>query len=217
LDGACKSHYRANSTPQLKGAGDFDMNNLNVVFQAKAFYNAYINLERINRESGGVYFLSPMIVNGAFSIELSIKAILINQGISYNRDHNLVVLFRLLPEYIQKMIWEWVISKTPEYADEGKRNTEFVLVSEAFKQWRYVFEEAVPAFDTRFLSSFANASIGVMYKLGYNVDVVQVNKDETDEEINQYFENNRQEMFEKNTEHILHIENRQNARRQQLL
>lgn len=47
-----------------------------LIFQAKSFYNAYLNLERIDMQSGDFLFTVPMLVNGAFSIELSLKAIL---------------------------------------------------------------------------------------------------------------------------------------------
>lgn len=46
-----------------------------LIFQAKSFYNAYLNLERIDMQSGDFLFTVPMLVNGAFSIELSLKAI----------------------------------------------------------------------------------------------------------------------------------------------
>ena len=49
-----------------------------LVFQAKSFYNAYLNLERIDMQSGDFLFTVPMLVNGAFSIELCLKAILMN-------------------------------------------------------------------------------------------------------------------------------------------
>ena len=60
-----------------------------LIFQAKSFYNAYLNLERIDMQSGDFLFTVPMLVNGAFSIELSLKAILTRNSISYKKEHNL--------------------------------------------------------------------------------------------------------------------------------
>lgn len=178
------------------------MNNYYVIYQAKAFYNAYIYLERIYNEAEGLLFYVPMVINGAFSIEITLKAILINQGILFKKEHNLFVLFDLLPSDIKNMIWNWVAKKTPEYADKEKRMTELMLISDAFKQWRYVYEESVPAFDTRFLSSFANATIGVMFSLGYNVDLVKTTTLETYDEIEAKIQNNRKKMIDKNLKYI---------------
>ena len=144
----------------------------------------------------------PRVVNGAFSIEIGLKAILINQNITYEREHNLVVLFNLLPENIQKVIWDWVSEKAPEYADEEKRNMEFVLLSDAFKQWRYAYEGAVPAIEGRFLSALANAVIGIMFSLGYNVKYVRATTDKTEEEIDQMIEENRNQFIAKNSIYI---------------
>ena len=52
------------------------MNKERLAYQAKAFYNAYINLEVFSRDSEGLLFLVPSIVNGAFSIELALKTML---------------------------------------------------------------------------------------------------------------------------------------------
>ena len=49
-----------------------------LIYQAKSFYNAYIALEQINQscELPLMHYV-PMLVNGAFSIEITLKAILI--------------------------------------------------------------------------------------------------------------------------------------------
>ena len=52
-----------------------------------------------------------MLVYGAFSVEITIKAILANNDIEYGKEYNLVVLFELLPKDIQKKIWDWVCKK----------------------------------------------------------------------------------------------------------
>lgn len=158
------------------------------IYQAKSFYNAYINLERIHAQAGGLSFFAPMAINGAFAIEITIKAILLNLNIPFEKEHNLAVLFNLLPEEVQNEIWNWVKEKTPEYADEEKRNEELILISEVFKQCRYIYEFDIPPFDTRFLSSFANATIGVMFKLGLNVDFELTDCDESETELSEMLE-----------------------------
>ena len=129
-----------------------------LIFQAKSFYNAYLNLERIDMQSGDFLFTVPMLVNGAFSIELSLKAILTQNSISYKKEHNLMVLFRMLPEEFQCEVIGYLIEKAPEYKDMEKFTKEFVLVSNAFVDCRYAFEGVVPSFDFRFLAALANAS-----------------------------------------------------------
>lgn len=57
-----------------------------LVFQAKSFYNAYIALEQISRQSeDDLLLLIPTIVNGAFSCELTLKAILAKNKIEYEK------------------------------------------------------------------------------------------------------------------------------------
>ena len=60
------------------------MNSTLLVYQAKSFYNAYIALEQLSRENPDalLLLLAPLIVNGAFSIELTLKAILAKNQIS---------------------------------------------------------------------------------------------------------------------------------------
>ena len=178
-----------------------------LVYQAKSFYNAYIHLEKIYYTCENMMFYIPSLVNGAFSIELAIKAILSKNDIKYEKEHNLAVLFSLLPENIQHSIWEWVSRKTPEYSDEQKRNTELILISDAFKQLRYCFEDSsAVSFDSRFLSVFANATIGVMFSLGYNVDYERRPEEEVDAEtirmVDEGIERNRSDVYSKNKRYI---------------
>lgn len=178
------------------------MKNPFIVYQAKSFYNAYICLDQIHRSSQEMMLSVPMLVYGAFSVELTIKAILANNDIKYGKEHNLAVLFDLLPMDIQNKIWDWVAKKTPEYSDDQKRREELFLMSGAFEKWRYYFEESAPAFDSRFLASFANASIGVMFSLGLNVDLVPIETEKSDSEIEAKFSENRIKHIAKNTEYI---------------
>ena len=181
------------------------VNKNRLIYQAKSFYNAAINLERIDRESGDLLFLTPTIVNAAFSIEITLKAILTCEGITYENEHNIMVLYSLLPESAQALIWKWVWTKAPEY-DVEKCVRELILISDAFKQWRYSFEDGIkPALDTRFLMCFANAAIGTMFELGYNVDVTPVGTEMSTDEIERVermYEDNRREAIEKNLAYI---------------
>lgn len=175
-----------------------------IVYQAKAFYNAYINLERLSRECEDEMLLYiPMLVNGAFSIEITLKAILFKQGIEYGKEHNLFILFEMLPEAIQDKIWSYLTEKAPEYADQKRRTDELILISNAFVDYRYFFEgKTVPAFDLRFLSVFANAAICTMFSLGYNSFLIPSTSEKTDQEIDNMIENNRAESIQAIQEYI---------------
>ena len=80
---------------------------------------------------------------------------------------------------------------------------ELVLISNVFVDWRYAFEgKPAPAFDTRFLSAFANAAIWTMFS-HYNVDVVSsTEKTKSDEEIEELFRRNREDCKDANMNYI---------------
>ena len=182
------------------------MKNPFLVYQAKSFYNAYIALEQVQADEDELLYFTPRLVNGAFSIELTIKAILTEQGFSYGNEHNLKILFELLPLDIQNQIWRYLEGKAPEYADSAKRENELLLMSEAFVQWRYCYEgKPVPAFDARFLSAFANSVIYIMFSLGYNAYSTKVEKKITAKEyaeIDRKFESNRNDCAKTNQDKI---------------
>lgn len=179
------------------------MNERFLIYQAKSFYNAYIALEQIKNEEDPFLLYVPMLVNGAFAVELTLKAILTKQKIEYKNEHNLKVLFDKLPLDIQKELWDFLEKKKPEYADSQKRETELIIMSDAFVKWRYCFEgEGAPAFDTSFLSAFANAAIYIMFHLGYNTFIQSTISTETDDEIEKKFEDNRNYFFQSSTEYI---------------
>lgn len=165
-----------------------------LVYQAKSFYNAYIALEQINQmDEHQLLYYVPMLVNGAFSIEITLKAILTKNQIEYKKEHNLLLLFELLPDSFQAELYSHLIEKAPEYKDPHKSAEELLLISNAFVDWRYPFEgKTAPAFDARFLSAFANAAIWTMFS-HYNVDLVPSSeKSKTDEEIEEMLQKNRE-------------------------
>lgn len=179
------------------------MNPNALIFQAKSFYNAYIALEHLDASSDKpLLFVTPMLVNGAFSIELGLKAILVKNNIDYAKEHNMFVLFNLLPECYQYEILNYIIEKTPEYKDPQKFGDEFLLISNVFVDWRYCFEKSAPAVDIRFISAFANASIRCLLA-HYNVDLVEItDNDETEAEIDDKFARNRKQYIETNLSYI---------------
>jgi len=172
------------------------MKNKKLVYQAKSFYNAYIALEQLNPDCDEMLLLIPRIVNGAFSIELTLKAILTELGITYAKEHNLKVLFEKLPLSIQDQIWNCISEKNPFFTDKSECEDELLLISNAFVQWRYSFEGSkLPAINVSFISVFANAVIHTMFKLGYNVCLVEVENENSVEEI---FVENREYFKEHN-------------------
>lgn len=171
------------------------MKNPFLVYQAKSFYNAFILLEQTKVKDDELLLVVPRLVYGSFSVEVTLKAILTEQGISYGKEHNLKALFEKLPFEIQNQIWCYLLAKAPEYSDTEKRENELILISNAFVNWRYCFEpHRAPALDSRFLDAFANAAITVMFELGYNVFFEKFQKPhspEEDAEIDRKFEENR--------------------------
>ena len=93
-----------------------------LVYQAKAFYNAYIALDQLSRDDSDTLLLlfAPLVVNGAFSAELALKAILAKNQIEYGKEHNLLILFQMLPKSFQQELWAYLIEKAPEYAGSEK-------------------------------------------------------------------------------------------------
>lgn len=169
------------------------------VYYAKSFYNAYIALEQIHNNSiDKMLYRIPMLVNGALSIELTLKAILLKNSITYNKEHNLLNLFRLIPDIFQTELLSHLFEKAPEYHDTHKLSEELILVSDAFVDWRYAFEDRnAPAVDARFISAFANAAIWTMLS-HYNVNLIESDeKERTDDEIEELYKKNREQNVER--------------------
>lgn len=188
------------------------MNDKMLIFEAKSFYNAYIALEQLERKEDHPEFLYffPMVVNGAFSIEITIKAMLTKNHIDYGKEHNLLVLFQLLPEAFQCEIIERVKEIAPEYADRGALDNELILVSNAFVDFRYGYESgSMPALNIRFLSVFANASICTMFSR-YNVSVQTLGfvPESDTERVMALFRENREAFTQKNLKIIRNNNNK---------
>lgn len=187
-----------------------------LVYQAKSFYNAYIALEQIDQmqnRSNLLYYI-PKLVNGAFSIELSLKAILTENQIEYKKEHNLLILYLKLPVFFQNEIIGQLTKKAPAYSDPNKLTEELILISNAFVDWRYAFEgNSGPSLDARFLSAFANASIYSVLA-HYNVDYVPSSDPIppiSEEELDKMISENRETFKNKNLDYISkRLENKKN-------
>ena len=180
------------------------MNSDALVYQAKAFYNAYIALGQLSSTDSDWQLLLffPLVVNGAFSIELTLKAILAKNNIEYGKEHNLMVLYKMLPDAFQKELLSYLAEKAPEYIESETCFDELLLLSNAFVDWRYAFEEKpVPAIDLRFLSAFSNAAIVTMFS-HYNTDLTPSARTASDYEIEQKFRENREKCKEINLKMI---------------
>ena len=148
--------------------------------------------------SGSFLLFFPLVVNGTFSIELTLKAILAKNDIEYEKEHNLMVLYKMLPDAFQKELLLYLNKKAPEYMESETFFDELLMLSNAFVDWRYAFEgKPVPAVDLHFLSAFSNAAIVTMFS-HYNTDLQPSARTASDDEIEQMFRENREKCKEIN-------------------
>ena len=95
----------------------------------------------------------PMIVNYAFSDELALKFILTKNQIDFEKKHNLIDLFLLLPNNIIT----YFISNISTMLKSSK---EFVLselssIANSFIEWRYFYEGKTKITNIQVLSRFS--------------------------------------------------------------
>ena len=85
-------------------------------YKANADNNAFIALEQIHQASDDklLYYI-PTVVNGAFSTEITLKAILANNDIEYGKEHNLLALFQLLPDSFAMELLGDLYKKAPPH------------------------------------------------------------------------------------------------------
>ncbi len=132
--------------------------------QAGNFLTAYANLCILHSQSSNSTFMVPMIVNGAFTAELALKAILAKCEINYGREHNLVYLFLLLPIEYSWDIVNRSMAATPAFRDLKRWLDELFLISNAFEEWRYSYEATHSlVLDTGFLQAFVQATYHTLY------------------------------------------------------
>lgn len=93
-------NIRAYNSPR-----DFYKNGVSFMESSLRCYGKEENGEYKIIDKGKVCQLTaPVVVNAAFACEMFLKALLMNAGILYNKKHNLVKLFDLLPEDIRREI-----------------------------------------------------------------------------------------------------------------
>jgi len=158
-------------------------------YLAGSFLTAYINLCAMNRESKEPIFVVPMIVNGAFSAELSLKALLAENEIAYGKEHNLLYLFSLLPDDILEEVvlnsWE----RTPAFRNPDVWINQLCLISDAFEEWRYGYESKHSLIvDINFLQAFAQALSITLHSHYGNAEMKLVETTEDDNEMEKKFQ-----------------------------
>lgn len=167
------------------------MVNPSLAFLAKSFFEAYQILKQRNAELMIPRYFAPIIVNGAFATELALKSILTENHMNYKKEHNLWALFMLLPTDLAIDVVNRSMSITAAYQELGKWVDEMILISEAFVDWRYCFENRTPAFDVAFFDSFVCA-VYETFISHYNVEMTEDNsRVKTDSELEEMFADNR--------------------------
>lgn len=124
--------------------------------QADDFFNAYQVLAK-----SGLEMSNPAVVNLAFSVELYTKDLHFALKGKAPKCHNILELFRKLPEEtqqeirnhpsIKKLIAFYSMQSFPLYVpiDKNKRKITDILeqqiykISDAFEKWRYSYENGV--------------------------------------------------------------------------
>lgn len=158
-------------------------------YLAGSFLTAYINLCAMNAEVKDPIFVVPMVVNGAFSAELSLKAILAENGIEYGKEHNLLYLFSLLPDDMLQEVVQRSWERTPAFRDTKVWINQLCLISDAFEEWRYGFEaKHALIVDTNFLQAFAQALSITLHAHYGDAEMKLVKVEENDETIEKKFQ-----------------------------
>lgn len=103
------------------------------------------------------WYSTPAIVNSAFACEVYLKALLRFYAIPVKKEHGLKEFFELLPEKTKQWIKQTVL-----IISGGKWTDSFGLdmldsISNAFVEWRYVYEYSKMQIDIGFLAAFRNA------------------------------------------------------------
>lgn len=102
--------------------------------QFQAAFERCWNAERSHDRIPEVPLGVPAIVCAALSVEIGLKALLLDSGIRPKREHNLERLLNALPKAIQLAIVEEVSVAYPDFA------CQLANAAEAFVQWRYFYD-----------------------------------------------------------------------------
>ena len=159
-----------------------------LTFQAGSFLTSYVSLYINNSQASDSSFIIPMIVNGTFSVELSLKALLVRLGINYGREHNLFYLYYLLPTDYAWEIFTRSIAGTPTSRDLRRWMDNLILISNAFEEWRYGFEAKHSlVLNSDFLSLLVQAAYGTLTDHFGEINYDKVEPIKSDEYMDQEF------------------------------
>jgi predicted DNA binding CopG/RHH family protein len=127
---------------------------------SRSFYLAHQRcIEERRLPDGQIQLLViPAIVCAAFSIELGFKAIVLQSGGSVS-GHKLKELFSALEAPTQQQIVSAV------GVAEGEFNTSLAEASNAFVEWRYIYERESANANVEFLSKLSKATQDARYSL----------------------------------------------------
>lgn len=99
-------------------------------------------------------FDTVVIVNYAFACEVYLKLLLLHQGLTDVKKHNLFELYQQLPEKRQRMIMVKIFNKGIWLTDAFGRS-ELENVSDCFVKWRYRYEFSTLSCNISFLNELA--------------------------------------------------------------
>lgn len=131
---------------------------INMYTTARQFKNA-INKDEMLIMKNGVFInkIYPYIVNVSFACEIYLKIIILLNGESYGKIHTLKDL------YVRSKICDdfqnYVVNNTKNLDvkyDKEKLDNDLNLISNAFVEWRYVFESEELYIPNGFLNIFCN-------------------------------------------------------------
>jgi HEPN domain-containing protein len=140
--------------------------------QADDFFRAYQVLEE-NYETATLAVMGPAIVNLAFAVELHIKALHYSATGKVLRGHNILALFKRLPNTIREQVFNHeAVSQNPfmtrgddlsvkyfskSYTPYERFTDQMKTISKAFEQWRYSYEHGTLNYDSDFAENLIEA------------------------------------------------------------
>lgn len=131
---------------------------INMYTTARQFKNAISKDEKIIIKNG-IYInkIYPYIVNKSFSCEIYLKIIILYNNDVYGRIHTLKDLYNKskICDKFENYILENTKKNNIEY-DKEKLDKDLDYISNAFVEWRYVFESEELYIPEGFLNIFCN-------------------------------------------------------------
>ena len=113
--------------------------------------------EKLRRGSTDIeWYSTPTIVNAAFACEVYLKALIKYHGIPIKKKHKLKDLFELLPDNLKEWIKVIVMNNYGGMWTDAFGREYLECISNAFEEWRYVYEYSNLQIDLGFLALFRN-------------------------------------------------------------